>query len=278
MTKKIYLTGLTILVSLLTFAQANQGYPIPGIPYLLKSNGHGGKIGMGENKSTNGNNQIEFSITEKGDYTFTMKPTDGGPVKGVKVSLGKNPPGAIIKNIFTNEKGEVEFKGLEAGNYFIITERTTKEEPVKEAVPIKQTPKVIDKATTQTPTTTEIQAKTEQFVVNSCKSMVRQHSRAAVTQTTISTNGESTITITEKGDYTFFITPKNDTVSKTAKVRPIVRTTLCKNPPCPTKDLLIATPNEKGEIEYKNLEIGTYKISYVFSDNTNLIKTTEKAN
>lgn len=126
--------------------------------------------------------------------------------------------------------------------------------------------------------TTAIQAKTEQFVVNSCKSNVRDFRSATVTQTTISTNGVSTITISEKGDYTFFLTPKNDTLSKPAKVSPIIRTTLCKNPPCPTKDLIFATPNDKGEVEYKNLEVGTYKITYIFTETDAKTKTTDKAN
>ncbi|MBL7737037.1 MAG: hypothetical protein JNL51_16395 [Chitinophagaceae bacterium] len=43
----------------------------------------------------------------------------GGPLKGIDVKLGKSPNGGITMKAISNEKGEVEFNGLEAGNYKI---------------------------------------------------------------------------------------------------------------------------------------------------------------
>ena len=59
--------------------------------------------------------------------------SQGGPVKGVKVGLSKNPPYAIIARAVSDENGEVEFKNLAPGDYAI--ERT--ESGKSELLPVR---------------------------------------------------------------------------------------------------------------------------------------------
>lgn len=109
---------------------------------------------------------------------------------------------------------------------------------------------------------------------NTCVSNVRDR-LGNVTTSITNENGETTISIKIKGDYTFFaseiVTP--NTQKSTPKV--IVRTILCKNPPCLPKDEMVALPNANGEIVYKNLEPGNYTLKYIFPEkavNTTPIK------
>ena len=116
---------------------------IKGVGVVVKKNpGGGANITVAP---TNEKGETEVTFTEKGNYIFTLtnpvKPnsktlnTLGVGVQGVKIGLGKNPSGAIIKTSTPNEKGEVEFKDLEIGSYKILImqgERTVTANPVKQ--------------------------------------------------------------------------------------------------------------------------------------------------
>ena len=125
--KKLKITFLLLLITILTFAQNAERGPGSGVK--------GVKVALGKNPSgkiimttvTDEKGESEITIPEKGSYTITLNmPNDGqaksqgGPVKGVKVALGCNPPGCPPKNKISNSKGEVVFENLESGNYRII--------------------------------------------------------------------------------------------------------------------------------------------------------------
>jgi hypothetical protein len=127
--KKLKITLLLLLLTTITFAQGvNQNPPVRGIGIVVKkkpSNGSAIKT------KTNEKGEAEFKIKEKGDYVITLtEPNNtaaktenhGDPIKGVKVGLGKNPPGAVVARATTNDNGEVEFKGLEPGSYYVTLE------------------------------------------------------------------------------------------------------------------------------------------------------------
>lgn len=133
MTKKIYLLVLFLFVTGLigTLNAQPQNPPVKGIGIVVKkkpSNGASRVLA-----ATNDKGVTEFTLTEKGSYIFSLTQpsvgqakTQGGPVQGVKVAMGKNPPGAIIAVAVSNGKGEVEFKDLEPGNYFIKINKDSK--------------------------------------------------------------------------------------------------------------------------------------------------------
>lgn len=110
------------------------GVSIPNVGTVVKKNPGGGASRVG---TTNDKGEVIFSIKEKGDYTITLvndsggvgtnnsnaaAMSKGGPVKGVKVGLGKNPTGKLIATNITNDKGEVEFKNLEIGSYTLLVQ------------------------------------------------------------------------------------------------------------------------------------------------------------
>ena len=107
--------------------------PVNGVGIVIKKNPGSGAPRVTPNKK----GQYEFTVTEAGDYviTLTKLPTDaarteGTGVKGLKVALGKNPSGAMLAKGVSDDKGNVEFKKLEPGSYFIVmTEAPTKEVP-----------------------------------------------------------------------------------------------------------------------------------------------------
>lgn len=90
-----------------------------------------GSIKLG---ATNGKGRVNFDISQLGDYKFSFASTStngqnsivaatGGPVKGVKVALGKNPPNAIVAFcILPNNTTEAVFKNLVPGHYWIDLE------------------------------------------------------------------------------------------------------------------------------------------------------------
>lgn len=119
--KKIFAIIALIIFSEQLFAQAaSQLPPVKGIGIVVKKN-PGSGASMVLNPTPEG--RLAFSLTEAGDYTVNVQDLNvanqGGPIKGVKVSLGKNPPGAIIARGVSNDSGEVEFKNLTLGDYTI---------------------------------------------------------------------------------------------------------------------------------------------------------------
>lgn len=108
-------------------APKNTTPPVKGVGVVIKRN-----PGSGASKisgTTNAQGETIVTITEKGNYVITMlqptptgtamTETNGGPVQGVKVGLGKNPSGLLVSSQPVNNKGEVEFKDLEPGSYTI---------------------------------------------------------------------------------------------------------------------------------------------------------------
>ncbi len=98
MKKTAFIISL-LLVSAQLFAQ-QVNPPIKGIGIVVKKN-PGSGVSMVLNPTSEG--RLAFSLTEAGDYTVNVQSlsvaNQGGPIKGVKVSLGKNPPGVIIKRV-----------------------------------------------------------------------------------------------------------------------------------------------------------------------------------
>lgn len=145
---KLLLLAPAIALYLLGPAQAP---PVRGIGVVVKKNpGTGASRNIG---TTNGRGIADIEITEKGNYVFTFlapatnaaEPgnaaksafTWGGPVKSVKVGLGKNPPGgrsAMIIFVVPNEKGEIEYS-LEPGKYQVLALENPQEPEKKDLAP-----------------------------------------------------------------------------------------------------------------------------------------------
>ena len=115
-------------------AQVNPA--VPGVGVVVKKNPGGGANMV--LAPTDANGESTLTISKKGNYTFTitapsaisnMAANQGGPVKGVKVGLGKNPPNGPVAMALPNEKGEVVFKNLPVGNYWVtvVTNDNTQE-------------------------------------------------------------------------------------------------------------------------------------------------------
>jgi len=257
--------------------------PVKGVGTVVKRN-----PGSGASKisgTTNAQGETTVAITEKGNYVITvlqptptgtaMTETNGGPVKGVKMGLGKNPSGLLVSSQPVNDKGEVEFKDLEPGSYtikiisnevncppgFIMNNgvceplpKVATDQPVKAATNIR--PELVNPRETPAPA-----AIAEQLVANTCKSNVRQHN---IRVTPITNNGEVTLEVTEAGDYMLFLTRKDEGGQPGAKSFPIKRPVYCKNPPCPTSALQVAEVNEQGEVLFQQLTPGTYKVYLTF--------------
>lgn len=114
------------------------GNPIGGIIVKGGKNPGGSMMTM----TSNGQGEFELKGLEAGDYKFTITAAEepagksisekgvsstkgrpknivfspGSPIGGIVVKGGKNPGGNMIV-ITTNDQGEFEFKGLEAGDY-----------------------------------------------------------------------------------------------------------------------------------------------------------------
>lgn len=160
MTQKLKLTTMLLFVTLISFAQNVQKADTTkkALPTQTNSaktkNGwvKGGSISINLTQVGNSNRkrvtvvgeEQEFKIVVKGDYIFTLsqatKTSNGtqnatiGPVQGVKVGLAKNPSGALIKTVTTNEKGEAAFIDLEIGSYKVVInpgEKAASYNPVK---------------------------------------------------------------------------------------------------------------------------------------------------
>lgn len=278
-----------VTVNTLPTATKTEQYtpPVKGVGVVIKKN-----PGSGASKisgSTNAQGETTIEITEKGNYSFTVKSqtdlvnvnnqvkTKGGPVKGVKVALGKNPSGNIIAVAPTNDKGEIEFEDLEPGSYKVVVLTDGINCPpgfvmnngICEPQPKRATDQPVKAATNPRPdlahnTTPTPAAMTEQLVANSCKSNVRQHN---IRVTPLDKDGYVTLEVSEAGDYMLFLSRKEDGGKPEAKSLPVKRPVYCKNPPCPTTALQEATVNEKGEILLKNLEPGTYSIQFTIDPN-----------
>ena len=113
-------------------AQVNPA--IKGVGVVVKKNPGGGANMV--LAPTDANGESTLTISKKGNYTFTItapsassNKAQGGPVKGVKVILGKNPPNGPVAMALPNEKGEVVFKNLPVGNYWVtvVTNDNTQE-------------------------------------------------------------------------------------------------------------------------------------------------------
>jgi predicted RNA-binding Zn-ribbon protein involved in translation (DUF1610 family) len=134
MKKKMNISRLFVMLLLISnYCNAMPAAPpVKGIGIVVKKN-----PGSGASRTlspTNENGVTEFKITEKGNYvfTFTELPINTGDIngqnkdrrtgiKGVKVGLGKNPSGTIVAIANPNEKGEIEYKNLNKGSYYILT-------------------------------------------------------------------------------------------------------------------------------------------------------------
>ncbi|WP_109698137.1 carboxypeptidase regulatory-like domain-containing protein [Chitinophaga deserti] len=105
---------------------AKPGNPIGGIIVKGGKNPGGNLLVV----TSNDNGRIELKGLEAGDYLFTITAPDspqgemarpGNPIGGIIVKGGKNPGGNLI-TVAGNGNGQVEFKGLEAGDYaFTLT-------------------------------------------------------------------------------------------------------------------------------------------------------------
>ena len=111
----------SLLATQSAFAETEQvNPPLPGIGFVIKKNPGSGQRSV---PATDAKGQTTVSITEAGDYTFTLTRAEaqGGAVKGVKVAMGKNPSGRERPvSMVSNAKGEVTFKNLEVGNYTLL--------------------------------------------------------------------------------------------------------------------------------------------------------------
>lgn len=262
--------------------------PVKGVGVVIKKN-----PGSGASKisgSTNAQGETTIEITEKGNYSFTVKSqtdlinvnnqvkTQGGPIRGVKIGLGKNPTGVVSRWVAPDKNGDVLFTDLEPGSYKVVVltdgincppgfvmnngvcepqpKRAT-DQPVKAAT--NPRPELVNNGSMPTPA-----ALTEQFVANTCKSNTRQHN---IRVTPLDKDGYVTLEVSEADDYMLFLSRKEDGGKPEAKSLPVKRPVYCKNPPCPTTALQEATVTEKGEILLKNLEPGTYSIQFTIDPN-----------
>jgi len=134
---KLKLTFLMLLFFTIGATAQQYNPPIKGVGTVVKRNPGSGASKI--NGLTNEKGETTVEIAEKGNYIITvlqptttgtaMTETNGGPVKGVKMGLGKNPSGKLIATTTTNDKGEAEFKDLEPGSYTIKVQAATKDCP-----------------------------------------------------------------------------------------------------------------------------------------------------
>ena len=104
--------------------------PVKGVGVVIKKN-----PGSGASKisgSTNAQGETTIEITEKGNYSFTVKSqtdlinvnnqvkTKGGPIQGVRIGLAKNPPGIVSRWVVPDKNGDVLFTDLEPGSYKVV--------------------------------------------------------------------------------------------------------------------------------------------------------------
>lgn len=132
--------------------------PVKGVGVVIKKNpGSGASMITG---ITNLKGETEIVIPEKGNYVVAvlnpcrngyewknghcvpvgdrvpkpqaMTEQNGGPIKGVRIGLGKNPPGPGVapKMIAANNNGEAEFTNLEPGRYTLKVEAANYECPI----------------------------------------------------------------------------------------------------------------------------------------------------
>jgi hypothetical protein len=110
--------------------------PIKGVGVVVKKNPGGGASRVG---TTNEKGEVILTIKETGDYTLILETpkiegkaeNQGGPVKGVKVGLGKNPPGGSTSFATSNNNGEVVFKNLEVGAYKVVVKKAAQSSDAK---------------------------------------------------------------------------------------------------------------------------------------------------
>lgn len=120
MKNSISIKKSALLLFLLLFAYGQEilaNTNIPGVGVVIKRNPGGGASLAG---TTNQEGTITWSIKEAGDYTITLKGTQGHtkglPVKGATVKCGK-PKSNLLLIGSTNEKGELAWKDAKPGNY-----------------------------------------------------------------------------------------------------------------------------------------------------------------
>lgn len=129
--KQLKLSFLLCFITIVTFAQTaqrgEQAPPAPGIGIVIKKNPGGGAIKV---VVTNEKGQANITIKEAGNYTIgltqTQGKTAGEPLPGITVKCGSNLRGKMM-TVTTNEKGEVEVKDLEKGDYTFTVEQPVAE-------------------------------------------------------------------------------------------------------------------------------------------------------
>lgn len=169
----------------------------------------------------------------------------GQPIKGVIVKGGKNPGGNMM-TIITNDDGEIELKGLEAGDYKFTV--SAPEQAAGKSINEKGIKRSEDAASgrlSMTPTTTK-QTQGASFGEKVAGGL--QSGAGALSQ------GASK-SISEKGVSSTKGRPKNRVASPGSPIGGIV----VKGGKNPGGNMMVVTTNDNGEFELNGLEAGDYK-------------------
>jgi len=199
-----------------SLAMALPGSPIGGIVVKGGKNPGGNSI----NVTTDENGEVVFPVTEPGEYTLQLTTSEtqgksinekgvkrsesarpGSPIGGIVVKGGKNPGGNMI-SVISNNDGEFELNGLEAGNYqfnLVVPdgEKGISEEGVKRSESARPGSPIGG------------------IVVKGGK-----NPGGNMTNLTVDKNGTIQFEVLEAGDYKFIIqTPENLSPGKQKKVK-----------------------------------------------------------
>jgi hypothetical protein len=246
------------------------GNPIGGI--IVK----GGKNPGGSTMTiiTNDNGEFELNGIEAGDYKFmviapepsnTQATTDeqrtytaghrvetsalaaGSPIGGITVKGGKNPGGNMI-SVVSNNNGEIELKGLEAGDYKFTV--TAPEQPAGKSINekgIKRSEDATSNRLSMTPTSTK-QTQGANFGEKVAGGL--QSGAGALSQ------GASK-SISEKGVSSTKGRPKNMVFSPGNPIGGII----VKGGKNPGGSTMTIITNDNGEFELNGIEAGDYKFT-----------------
>lgn len=169
----------------------------------------------------------------------------GQPIKGVIVKGGKNPGGNTMA-ITTNDKGEFELNGLEAGDYkFAIT---VPEEPAGKSINekgIKRSEDASSNRLSMTPTTTK-QTQGSNFGEKVAGGL--QSGAGAVSQGASKSISSKGVSSTKDKSDNMVYSPGNP-----------IGGVIVKGGKNPGGNMIIITTNDNGEFALKGLEAGDYK-------------------
>jgi hypothetical protein len=182
----------------------------------------------------------------------------GNPIGGVIVKGGKNPGGSMMA-VVANGNGEIELKGLEAGNYKFTV--TAPEEPAGKSINEKGLNAMPNRLSMTTTSTKQTQgANFGEKVASDLQSGAGALSQGA------------SKSISEKGVSSTKGRPKNMVFAPGNPIGGII----VKGGKNPGGSMMVITANDNGEFELNGIEAGDYKFTITAPGQPSLKGITEK--